>query len=329
MRQRRWLELLSDYDCDIVYSPGESKSRADALKQKEREPPYTQSERYHSTSRYARALCNRLVERVGLKPYANIGSHSNNSYMQHQAQPSSTFCRSGRSPVCWTEVGEAQILGPRIKFQETTEKNHSQIKQKCKPLVNDRNLRYLNVNNEFHSGIKVMLKISHKKGRTFWQTGEVEPEFTWEREDQFKKKYPHLFTKTAPSSSAASHRSWSIPSEDPYKEAAQQLLEQVPRSPEYVPENHIPVYIPEPEHPEDLVPAEDEAPIPPLSPSFLALPKRNGGLEQNAVILKQNAVMNEILPEYLFIKTQYGLQAKRNGGLKQNAVILKQNAVIA
>ncbi|GJV71173.1 hypothetical protein Tco_1491168 [Tanacetum coccineum] len=28
-------------------------------------------------------------------------------------------------------------------------------------------------------------------------------EFTWEREDQFRKKYPHLFTKTAPSSSAA------------------------------------------------------------------------------------------------------------------------------
>ncbi|GJV28232.1 putative reverse transcriptase domain-containing protein [Tanacetum coccineum] len=29
-------------------------------------------------------------------------------------------------------------------------------------------------------------------------------EFTWEREDQFRKKYPHLFTKTTPSSSAAS-----------------------------------------------------------------------------------------------------------------------------
>ncbi|GJW04456.1 hypothetical protein Tco_1563312 [Tanacetum coccineum] len=26
------------------------------------------------------------------------------------------------------------------------------------------------------------------------------PEFTWEREDQFRKKYPHLFTKAAPSS---------------------------------------------------------------------------------------------------------------------------------
>nr|GFC48713.1 putative reverse transcriptase domain-containing protein [Tanacetum cinerariifolium] len=30
------------------------------------------------------------------------------------------------------------------------------------------------------------------------------PEFTWECEDQFRKKYPRLFTKTAPSSSAAS-----------------------------------------------------------------------------------------------------------------------------
>ncbi|GJW88763.1 putative reverse transcriptase domain-containing protein [Tanacetum coccineum] len=30
------------------------------------------------------------------------------------------------------------------------------------------------------------------------------PEFTWDHEDQFRKKYPHLFTKTAPSTSAAS-----------------------------------------------------------------------------------------------------------------------------
>ncbi|GJW90023.1 hypothetical protein Tco_0167576 [Tanacetum coccineum] len=30
------------------------------------------------------------------------------------------------------------------------------------------------------------------------------PEFTWERKDQFRKEYLHLFTKTAPSSSAAS-----------------------------------------------------------------------------------------------------------------------------
>nr|GFC72479.1 hypothetical protein [Tanacetum cinerariifolium] len=72
---------------------------------------------------------------------------------------------------------------------------------------------------------------------------------------------------------------------DPYEEAAQQLLEQAPRSPEYVPDpielkDHVPAHIPE--HPEDLVPAKDVAPIeayilevtsaptPPLPPSFLS-----------------------------------------------------------
>nr|GEY11764.1 hypothetical protein [Tanacetum cinerariifolium] len=43
-------------------------------------------------------------------------------------------------------------------------------------------------------------------------------------------------------------RSWSIPSEDPYEEAAQQLFEQVPHPPEYVPRDHVPVFVPEFEH---------------------------------------------------------------------------------
>nr|GEX93989.1 hypothetical protein [Tanacetum cinerariifolium] len=62
----------------------------------------------------------------------------------------------------------------------------------------------------------------------------------------------------------------SIPSEDPYEEAAQQLFEQVPHSPEYVPRDHAPLFVPEFEHPEDLVPAEEEAPTSFLPPGFFS-----------------------------------------------------------
>ncbi|GKA82877.1 hypothetical protein Tco_0789625, partial [Tanacetum coccineum] len=83
-------------------------------------------------------------------------------------------------------------------------------------------------------------------------------------------------------------RSWSIPTEDPYEEAARQALEQAspPPSPAYVPdpmelEDHVPVYVPEhvyPEYlalPDDEIPMEDQ-PLPAdtspiaLSPSYIA-----------------------------------------------------------
>nr|GEW69254.1 hypothetical protein [Tanacetum cinerariifolium] len=39
MRQCQWLELLSEYDCDIHYHPGKENVVADTLSRKEREPP--------------------------------------------------------------------------------------------------------------------------------------------------------------------------------------------------------------------------------------------------------------------------------------------------
>jgi hypothetical protein len=39
MRQRRWLELIKDYDCEILYHPGKENVVVDALSRKERKKP--------------------------------------------------------------------------------------------------------------------------------------------------------------------------------------------------------------------------------------------------------------------------------------------------
>ncbi|GKG28590.1 putative reverse transcriptase domain-containing protein, partial [Tanacetum coccineum] len=39
IRQRRWLELLSDYDCELHYHPGKANVVADVLSQKNRPKP--------------------------------------------------------------------------------------------------------------------------------------------------------------------------------------------------------------------------------------------------------------------------------------------------
>nr|GFC86476.1 putative reverse transcriptase domain-containing protein [Tanacetum cinerariifolium] len=203
------------------------------------------------------------------------------------------------SPVCWTEVGKAQILGLEL-IQETTEKI-VQIKQRMQA-ARDRQKSYADLKRkpmEFQVGDKVMLKVSPWKGivrfgkrgklnpryvrpfKVLKRVGDVSykldfpeelsrvhntfhvsnlkkchagkllavpldglhfddklhfveepveiidrevkwlkqrriplvkvrwnskrgPEFMWEREDQFRKKYRHLFARTAPSSSVTS-----------------------------------------------------------------------------------------------------------------------------
>nr|GEZ00115.1 putative reverse transcriptase domain-containing protein [Tanacetum cinerariifolium] len=104
----------------------------------------------------------------------------NNSY--HASIKAASFealyGRKCRSPVCWTEVGEAQILGPEL-IQETTEKI-VQIKQRMQAALN-RQKSYADLKRkpmEFQVGDKVVLKVLPWKGVVrFGKRGKLNPRY--------------------------------------------------------------------------------------------------------------------------------------------------------
>ncbi|GJW97818.1 hypothetical protein Tco_0179626 [Tanacetum coccineum] len=142
MRQRRWLELLSDYDCEIRYHPGKANVVANALSRKERIKP--------------------LQVRIHSYEYWN----------------------SGNLPK---QILELQLSQENQKTQRCDE---IQIDDKLhfveEPVeIMDHEVKRLN---QSRIPIVKVLEWNSKRG----------PDFTWEREDQFRKKYPNFFTKTAP-----------------------------------------------------------------------------------------------------------------------------------
>ncbi|GJY34637.1 putative reverse transcriptase domain-containing protein [Tanacetum coccineum] len=90
----------------------------------------------------------------------------NNSYDTSikVAQFEALYSRKCRSPVCWAEVGEAQLAGPEI-IRETTEKIFK-IKDRMQA-ARDRQKSYVDKRRrplEFEVGDKVMLKVALWKG---------------------------------------------------------------------------------------------------------------------------------------------------------------------
>nr|GEZ37094.1 putative reverse transcriptase domain, ribonuclease H-like domain, aspartic peptidase domain protein [Tanacetum cinerariifolium] len=83
-----------------------------------------------------------------------------------------------RSHVCWAEVGDTQLTGPKI-IHETTEKI-VQIRQHLQA-TRDRQRSYTNVRRkplEFQTGDHIMLKISPRKGIIrFGKRGKLNPRY--------------------------------------------------------------------------------------------------------------------------------------------------------
>nr|GFC95866.1 putative reverse transcriptase domain-containing protein [Tanacetum cinerariifolium] len=106
-------------------------------------------------------------------------SYNNNYYATIKAAPfEALYGRKCRSPVCWTKVGEAQILGPKL-IQETTKKI-VQIKQRMQS-ARDRQKSYADLKckpMKFQVGDKVMLKVLPWKGVVrFGKRGKLNPRY--------------------------------------------------------------------------------------------------------------------------------------------------------
>ncbi|GJR08114.1 putative reverse transcriptase domain-containing protein, partial [Tanacetum coccineum] len=152
------------------------------------------------------------------------------------------YGRKCHSSICWAEVGDAQLIGPEI-VRETTEKiiqikyhlqasrdrqrSYTDKRRKAEPsnfhvsnlkkCLSDEPLSIpldkIHVDDKLNF-IEELVEIIDRKVKRLKQSripivkvhwnSKRGPEYTWEREDQMQKKYPHLFANHKSASHATS-----------------------------------------------------------------------------------------------------------------------------
>ncbi|GJZ04094.1 putative reverse transcriptase domain-containing protein, partial [Tanacetum coccineum] len=159
----------------------------------------------YSMEKLARLYIDEIVARHGV-PTSIIsnkdGSFTSSYHSSIRCAPfEALYGRKCRSPVLWAEIGDSGLIGPEL-VQETTDKVVV-IRDRLKA-ARDRQKSYADNRRkplEFQVGDHVMLKVSPWKGVVrFGKKGKLAqilrwnsergPEFTWEREDHMKAKYP-------------------------------------------------------------------------------------------------------------------------------------------
>ncbi|GJR89706.1 putative reverse transcriptase domain-containing protein [Tanacetum coccineum] len=249
MRQRRWIELFSDYEYEIRYHPGKANvseafkeenvpaERLHGLDQqmerKEGESLYFMDriwvplvggvrtiimDEAHKTRYYVHPGADKMYYDLrdmywwlGIKRDIAIMKKLARLYTDeivpwHGVHVSIISDRDGQftsSPVLWAEIGESRLIGPEL-VQETTDKVVL-IKEKLKA-ARDHQKSYADNRQkplEFEEPVEIMdrevksLKRSKILIVKVCLDSKPGPEFTWEREDHMKARYPQLFVDRA------------------------------------------------------------------------------------------------------------------------------------
>ncbi|GJU51166.1 putative reverse transcriptase domain-containing protein [Tanacetum coccineum] len=238
MRQRRWIELFSDYECEIRYHPGKANVVADALSRKERLKPRRQMEKKEGETLY-------FMTYMGFHKRRRGNDDLEESSQDKDGRFTSRYWQTVQKAL-GTRLDMSTTYHPQMDGQKTTDKVML-IKEKLKA-ARDRQKSYADNRRkplEFEVGDRVMLKVSPWKGVIhFGKKGEIKvdktlhfveepveimdrevkslkrskialvkvrwnskrgPEFTWEHEDYMKSKYPQLFVDRA-DESATKHQ---------------------------------------------------------------------------------------------------------------------------
>nr|GEW48111.1 putative reverse transcriptase domain-containing protein [Tanacetum cinerariifolium] len=160
-------------------------------------------------------------------------SYNNSYYIIIKVVPfEALYGRKCRSPICWVYVGDSQLTSPEIIYETTMKivqiKSRIQAardrqKKLCrqftvffhisnlKKCMSDKTLAIpldeIQVDDKLHF-IEELVEIMDREVKRLkrscilivkvrWNSRRG-PEFTWEREDQMRKKYPHLFSNYTP-----------------------------------------------------------------------------------------------------------------------------------